>query len=182
LLRLNKIMNKKNILILIICVLLGILFFVWQKGIFKSKAVLNTENPILGNASLDKVVTDFLLSKQEFSWKTGEGSTNFCVFENLNPKSELFPIYIWIRCGEFKVISGELKELSGTSLPLKIDYPNELSYYDLSKITFEAPRDGSLYDKDIKVIFPESIWPRLNHDGTYLNQKILEVAKKSLLK
>lgn len=77
-------------------------------------------------------------------------------------------------------MSGELKELSGASLPIKIDYPNELSYYDLAKFSFEAPGDGSLYDKDVKRIFPESIWPRLNFDSVPLNQKIMEVAKEAL--
>jgi hypothetical protein len=140
-----------------------------------------SEGPILGNSSMDEAVTNFLLSQQQFSWKTQEGSNNFCVFQNLNPESDLFPVYIWIRCGEFKVVSGELKELSGTSLPVKIDYPNELSYYDLSKFSYEAPRDGSLYNGDVKRIFPENIWPNLNFDSVPLNKHILSVASKSLL-
>lgn len=181
--------NKKIFLIGLIIILAGCATFVWQKGLFRSNTILDNkdiqkqdgETSILGNPLLDEAVTNFLLSEQQFSWKTGEGSTNFCVFQNLNPESELFPIYIWIRCGEFKIVSGELKELSGTSLPIKIDYPNELSYYDQAKFSFEAPRDGSLYDGDIKRIFPENIWHRLNFDSVPLNQQILKVAQKSLI-
>lgn len=174
------------ILVLIVVVILGCLVFAWQKGFFIPKGAEEPQkyavkSSILGNPAMDEAVTNFLLSQQQFSWKTTEGSTNFCVFQNLNPESQLFPVYIWIRCGEFKAVSGQLKEFSGTFLPVKINYPNELSYYDLSKFSFEAPGDGSLYDKDIKKIFPESIWPRLNFESAPLNQKIKEVAEEALL-
>jgi hypothetical protein len=187
-------MNKKQISILILILVILILsgavdFYFWNTH--KQNKLINQQNEelknssiktsILGNYSLDEAVTEFLLSKQQFNWKTEEGSTNFCVFQNLNPESELFPIYIWIRCGEFKVVSQELKEFSGTSLPIKINYPNELSHYDIAKFSFDAPRDGSFYDKDVKIIFPENIWPRLIFDSTSLNQRILEVARESLL-
>jgi len=186
-------MKKSRIIIMVIIFLLaGGLTFAWQRGFFKSIVTpsvsiqpetqfSNTKTPILGNLALDEAVTQFLLSKQEFSWKTGEGSSNFCVFKNLNSESDLFPIYIWIRCGEFKIVSGELKELSGTALPIKIDYPNELSYYDLAKFSFEAPRDGSFNGPDIERIFSENIRSRASFGGTSLNQEILEVAKKALL-
>jgi hypothetical protein len=187
--RLIKFMKKILIIILAVVIVAGAFVFAWQNWFLGKKANSNQQEmqntnikpSVLGNLALDRAVTNFLLSQQQFSWKTTEGSSNFCVFENLNPESQLFPVYIWIRCGEFKVISGELKELSGTSLPVKIDYPNELSYYDNSKFTFKAPRDGSLYDKDVKIIFPEAIWPRLHHDGSALNQRILQTAKENLL-
>lgn len=181
---------KKSIIIVLLLLLFGTgLSYAWQKNFFETKTNFNqrkaqnsdTETSILGNPSLDEAVTKFLLSEQQFSWKTGNESTNICVFQNLNPESGLFPIYIWIRCGEFKVTAGELKELSGTSLPIKIDYPNELSYYDITKFSFEAPRDGSLYDKDVKIIFPENVWPRLNFDSAPLNKKIWQTAEELLL-
>lgn len=147
----------------------------------ENKPVVAEETlPILANKALDEAVTNFLLSKQDFSWKTEEGSTNFCVFQNLYPEKELFPIYIWIRCGEFKMVEGELKELSGMASPVKIDYPNELSYYDIEKFSYEKPGDGSLYDKDMKRIFPEEIWPRMSFDLTALNNRILEAASQAL--
>lgn len=102
----------------------------------------------------DNFITGYLLTQKSFSWKTTTHSRNFCVIENLNPKEVLFPLYVWVRCGEFILQNGELQELSGSSGPAKINYPNELSYNDLSKMSHEAPRDGSLYSKDIKTIFP----------------------------
>ena len=48
--------------------------------------------------------------------------------------------------------------MSGLSGPTKIDYPNELSFYDLSKFSYEVPGDGSYYAEDVRKIFPEDIW------------------------
>ncbi|MFA5173497.1 MAG: hypothetical protein WC435_03840 [Candidatus Paceibacterota bacterium] len=106
------------------------------------------------SSQLEKAITEYLLTKENFSWQTEEGSFNFCSIENLRPGEELFPIYIWAYCGEYKIEDGELKTLSGTSLPIKIDYPNELSFYNLGKFSYEAPGDGSQNSKDIKRIFP----------------------------
>ncbi len=174
----KKVIIGGIILVLIISAVIVFLGYNFKK---ENKPIVVEETlPILGNKALDEAVTDFLLSKQDFSWKTEEGSTNFCVFQNLYPEKDLFPIYIWVRCSEFKIVEGELKELSGTALPIKIDYPNELSYYDIEKFSYEKPGDGSLYDKDVKRIFPEEIWPRMSFDLTYLNNKILEVASQAL--
>lgn len=131
-----------------------------------------------GNDQLEKFITDYILTQKSFSWKTTTNSRNFCVIENLNPeKNLLFPLYIWVRCGEFIMQNGELKELSGSSGPAKIDYPNLLSYRDISKMSHEAPRDGSLYSKDIKTIFPlkaqEAIF---DFDDASLNKRIEVIA------
>ena len=128
----------------------------------------------------DKAVRSFLLSYSQLSWKTQEGSSNFCVFQNLAPERELFPYYLWVRCSEYKMENGELKELSGTSVPVKIDYPNELSYYDLSKFSISIPGDGALYDRDVKKIFPEEIWDRLHFESGPLNEKIKQEALENL--
>ena len=108
-----------------------------------------------GNNQAEKAITDYLLTQKCFSWKTTTDSRNFCVIENLNPtENGLFPLYVWVRCGEFILQNGKLKELSGKSVPAKIIYPNQLSFYDLDKFSYEVPGNGSLYSKDIKTIFP----------------------------
>jgi len=67
--------------------------------------------------------------------------------------------------------------LSGSSGPAKIDYPNELSFYDLSKFSYEAPGDGSYYAEDIRRIFPEDIWQRIfNFDRESIIKKIESTA------
>jgi len=117
------------------------------------------------------------LTQKYFSWKTTTNSHNFCVIENLNPTKEgLFPYYVWARCGEFIIRDGALKELSGSSGPVKIDYPNELSFYDLNRFSYESPGDGSQYVEDIKRIFPEQVQTRIfnfQQDGIdEINRKI----------
>jgi hypothetical protein len=127
-----------------------------------------------GNDYIEKSITDYLLTQEYFSWETTADSHNFCVIENLNPtESGLFPLCIWARCGEFVLQDGEPMELSGVSIPVKINYPNHLSFYDLSKFSYEVPRDGSLYSEDIKIIFPLNVQKViLDFDSYSLSQKI----------
>jgi len=142
-----------------------------------------TSSSSFGNDQVEKAITDYLLTQKYFSWKTTTDSRNFCVIENLNPKNDLFPLYVWVRCGEFILQNGKLKELSGISVPAKIDYPNELSFYDLSKFSYEVPRDGSLYSKDIKTIFPLNVQRQIaDFNSANLNKKIESIALSSLRK
>jgi len=113
---------------------------------------------IFGNSYVEQAIVDYLLTQNHFSWKTNNNSHNFCSIEKLDSKNELFPFYLWVYCGEYLVSDGNLETLSGLSGPVKIDYPNELSFYDLSRFTYEVPRDGINYSKDIKNIFPENLW------------------------
>ncbi|MFA6376037.1 MAG: hypothetical protein WCX69_01395 [Candidatus Paceibacterota bacterium] len=116
---------------------------------FKSKAV-------------EKAIKDYFLTQEKFSWKTKSNSFNFCAVQNLDPENEIFPYYVWVYCGEYSIEGGKLVLASGTSLPAKINYPNELSFYDLGRFTDEVPRDGSFNDEDIKRIFPEKVRQRFS--------------------
>lgn len=176
--------SKYRIILIAICalVLLAGGIFAWQKyfkgdaegvmctmeaklcpdGSYVSRTGPNCEfapcpsaSPRFSNDQIEKAITDYLLSQKAFSWKTTEGSFNFCSIENLRPGQELFPIYIWAYCAEYTMENGELKTQSGTSLPVKINYPNELSFYDISKFSHEIPRDGSYNGPDIERIFPK---------------------------
>ncbi|MCK5061982.1 hypothetical protein KAR28_05565 [Candidatus Parcubacteria bacterium] len=151
-----------------------------KKAEFISEKIFIIENS--SSVDMTKSITDYLLTQEYFSWKTATKNHNFCVIENLDPSgSGLFPLYAWVRCGEFIVQNGKLKELSGKSAPAKINYPNELSFYDLSKFSYEAPRDGSLYLEDIKTIFPLNVQKIiLNFDSGNLNKKIKVLALSNL--
>lgn len=109
------------------------------------------------NSQIEKAIINYLLTEEYFSWETEDNSHNFCGIENLDSENELFPLYIWVYCGEYIIQDNGLKTLSGFSGPAKIDYPNELSFYDLSKFSYEVPGDGSQYTEDIKQIFPTEI-------------------------
>ncbi|HPA25431.1 MAG TPA: hypothetical protein PLK76_01575 [bacterium] len=129
------------------------------------------------NDKIEKAISNYLLTEKHFSWKNREDSHSFCTIKNLKPDQELFPLYIWAYCGEYVIEDNELKTVSGSSGPAKIDYPNELSYYDLNKFSYEAPGDGSNYSKDIKRIFPDDVQQKiLEHDVEDLIAKAEEYA------
>jgi len=113
----------------------------------------------------EKAIEQYLLTQKHFSWKNRDDSHTFCAIKNLKPDEELFPLYIWTYCGEYVIENDKLVTVSGSSGPTKIDYPNELSYYDLNKFSYEAPGDGSDYTKDVKKIFPNDVQQKIfNHD------------------
>jgi len=120
----------------------------------------------------ERAIERYLLTQKHFSWKNRDDSQTFCVIKNLKPEQELFPLYIWAYCGEYVIENDKLVTVSGSSGPVKIDYPNELSYYDINKFSYEAPGDGSDYTKDIKRIFPEDVQQKIfNHDVAELIAK-----------
>ncbi|EKD23747.1 MAG: hypothetical protein ACD_81C00186G0001 [uncultured bacterium] len=110
-----------------------------------------------GNKQLEQAITNYLVTQNRFSWKTQPGSFSLCVVENLEPQNELFPLAVWAYCGEYTLQEGILKTLSGSSGPVAINYPNELSFYDSNKFSYEAPGDGAQYSEDIKRIFSQPV-------------------------
>jgi len=135
-----------------------------------------------GNDQVERVITNYLLTQKHFSWKIRDNSHNFCVIENLKPEKELFPLYLWSYCGEYIIQDSKLKTLSGSSGPVKIDYPNELSFYDLNKFSYEAPGDGSNYTEDIRRIFPEDIWQHIfDFDRENIIKRIESIAFANIL-
>lgn len=116
----------------------------------------NSQPPVtFGNDQVEKAITEYLLTQRDFSWKNREDSRNFCSVEKLDQENELFPLYVWVYCAEYFLENDELKIASGSSGPAKINYPNELSFYDLGRFSYEKPGDGAQYGEDIKMIFPE---------------------------
>lgn len=118
---------------------------------------LQSEETGSENEEIENAIIGYLLTQQDFSSQTEEESRNFCIIENLHPEKEFFPYYAWVRCGEFILVDEKLEELSGTSLPVKIDYPEDSLAYDTEKFTHEIPRDGSYYTEDIEEMFPENV-------------------------
>ena len=133
--------------------------------------------------SRNDAVIDYIKTQNDFVWLTEDDGQKFCVYENLNPENVLFPMYLWVRCSEYVVRDGELEEASGSYIPAKIDYPNELSYYDITKFSHTIPGSGSDYGKDIQKIFPKNVQVNLsNHNIELLNSQLEELAKEELLR
>jgi hypothetical protein len=184
-------MTKKLIIIGAVITLLIVTFFYFYKT---QKTYLDTsklddnfeaKNIQVNNyeEQRDKAITEYLLSQKSLAWKTKPESTNFCVFEVLDKEQQLFPISLWVRCGEFEFQNNKTSELSGISAPILIDYPNELSYFNPQLFSHKLPRDGSLYLQDVKTIFPEYLQQTiLKYDVTTINKQLIikaeTIAKK----
>jgi len=147
--------NKKILIVFFLAILLygGFLAFERSSSSKKPEPVFYN----FGNDQVEKAITEYLSTQQYFGWTTKEDSRNFCSIEKLDQENDLFPLYVWVYCAEYAVRDGGIKTLSGSSGPAKISYPNELSFYDLSRFSYEAPGDGSQYGEDIKRIFPENL-------------------------
>lgn len=145
-----------KLLVLFICLILISNFlnnqkFLQNKNIQKKDNLIkNTNNNYL--TQRNSAIKKYLLSKEGLSWKTDENSNRICVFKQLD-NNELFPISIWAYCVEYTKNKEDVIINSGLSLPLIIDYPNELSFFDLQRMTHQSPRDGSFYSEDIKNMF-----------------------------
>jgi len=170
--------NKGTLLIIILLALLaGIILLAWKNR----EIPLSEESPapsinnevkhpsFFPNEPLEKAIENYLLTQKEFSWKNEEDSVNVCVIENLEPTNQLFPFSIWVYCAEYKLENEELTTVSGTSIPVKINYPNELSFYDTKRFSHEAPRDGTLNAGDIQKIFS----PEAQQNLSSLDKQIL---------
>ena len=114
-----------------------------------------------GNDLLEGTIVEYLLTQPDFSWQTAEDGRRFCVVENLGRQDDLFSISVWAYCGEFALRGSRIERLSGFSGPALISYPNELSFYDVSRFSHQIPRDGALNAEDIRRIFPDYVRRRL---------------------
>ncbi|MDD5752952.1 MAG: hypothetical protein PHI45_02630 [Candidatus Pacebacteria bacterium] len=200
--KLTKEEKKKRLPIVIarlVLMVLGLVMFVFfyqlsapQRNVdsdnFKKQPVENLITNSFGNDQIEKAIIRYLLTEKYFSWRNRDDSHVFCVIENLKPDQELFPLYIWAYCGEYIIQDNGLKTISGFSGPAKINYPNELSYYDLSKFSYEVPGDGADYTKDVKKKFPEDVQQKIfNHDAGDLveraeNYAFINISNWNLIK
>lgn len=134
-----------------------------------------------GNDHVEKSIASYLVEQDAFIQKTASGGFDVCAIENLDPANELFPVYVWAYCGEYILRDGEIKMLSGSSVPVKVDYPNELSFYQMDRFSHEVPGDGSQYAKDIERIFPEKLREKIvNFNVTNIAQRAEALARKRM--
>lgn len=135
-----------------------------------------------GNVQMEKAIARYISTQERFILKTKEGSHRFCGIKNLDSERELFPLYIWAYCGEYVLENGSLKTLSGSSGPVKVDYPNELSFYDPSRFTYEAPGDGSRYAEDVRNMFPKELHERIfNFDSKDVSARTESGARSDMM-
>lgn len=144
---------KKLILIILTSILItGCHHATNQEDLEVIENEMTTVEPVNTRSGIER----YLESQNDFAWKTEENGKNFCTFFPFNGIEET-TIYIWARCSELELEGDILKEHSGISVPVKLEYPIELSSMDYTKFTHEIPRNGSLYAEDIEKLFPKDI-------------------------
>ena len=130
-------------------------------SVFLTSCNLSTENKIFegkNNVSdRDKAIEEYLLSQRRFSWEDEPFTKRVCLFENIWNKDDIFPLSLRVRCSWYR--NGE--ETSWISIPVLLDYPNELSYYDINKFTNSIPFDWNWYSPSIKNIFPKEVQEKI---------------------
>jgi hypothetical protein len=145
----------KKLIILIVLIIIGSLtvFFFYEKS-----AEEKAYQPVgFGNEYIGEAIEDYVLTQEYFTWKTQENSVNFCSVDNLGSKDDLFPLSVWVYCGEYVLENDNVKITSGFSGPAKIDYPNELSFYDVERFSYQHPKDGASYSENIKEMFSKNV-------------------------
>lgn len=105
------------------------------------------------NKQLEMSLQRYFINQEDFSKQSKADSWRHCTIKNLENDNELFPYSIWIYCGEYIYEDNSWQQLSEFSGPVKVDYPNELSYFNPSQFEYEAPAVGSYYSENIKEIF-----------------------------
>lgn len=171
----------KKLILIVVLILFSLGLYFWSSYFIpdESKEEKIEVDVLLSTSPRDLAIEKYLESQKYFAWTTRKNSQNACVFENLGKEEDLFPLSLWVFCQEYILEQGEIKELSGSSGPVLLDYPNELSFFDLDRFSFRVPGDGSLYNEDIKKIFSAEIQDKIfNYQGqkkldTLLKKKIL---------
>jgi len=144
---------KKIILIVAIAIIVFGCYMIYQLQKDDNQLAQVKVKKHQSTSHLDSLVEEYLLSQKDFVWQTEEGSKTACVFEKLEENEDLFPMALLVYCQEYRIDNGNIKKLSGSSVPVLLNYPKHISYLHISHFTHEMPRDGSFYVQDIKKIF-----------------------------
>lgn len=174
--------NKINLIILIFLIIISLLsyFFIIKKILFSELEVNSSLHPTksqennklddfwfnqeeinfssgFSDEQLKLALENYFLNQLNFSWKTDKNSWRYCTVKNLEDSNQIFPFDVWVYCGEYILENGSWQELSASSGPVKIDYPNDLTYFDFSRFSYKQPRNGTYYSEDIKNIFSNEV-------------------------
>ncbi|MFA6252230.1 MAG: hypothetical protein WCX74_02415 [Candidatus Paceibacterota bacterium] len=164
----------------------------------KGRSAINLDNCDLRKYDMDCKITKFL--EQNLAWANKSEGIDFCAYDYLGGKEG--NVYLKAFCEEFYVSDKEMvcpnKEIlnkcfvskdksecsecsvkdapkhivqaSGVSVPVRLTESGE-------SFTMWTPRDGSLYDKDLRAEFPADIYPLVSKSKKNLGAITLERAE-----
>lgn len=110
---------------------------------------------------------------------TGFNGKAYCAYQVLDGQLNNSPqkIYLWVLCQEYYQEEGILKQGTGSSFPIALEIMANND--QLEVINHHQPRDGSLYSKDIAVIFPTNVQKIITSQQTIYYVEKLSAQVKS---
>lgn len=175
--KINKI--KKVFRITIICILLFVIavvmmFTIDMNRIRNNKPVVFSTwgysyAPVidLHEEEIEIAIKDYLLDKTDNEPTHHDNEKGFISFRTYlleeKEKNLHYNVYTWVLEEKYYLENNEIKKDSGSSIPYKF----VVKYIDNEYVVTDSriPRDGSLYDKDMKNIFP--YWVRKDMDKVH---------------
>lgn len=179
----NKKNTKKNNIIfsviatiLILIALLASLFFIDISRMRNNKPVLfstwgfDYNPPInLNEEKIERTIRDYLLLKAKNDSRGLNNEKTFVSIKTylIKETKDKTIAYLWSLKETFYEENGNIIEDSGSSIPYKITLESYNDDYVV--LEYQIPRDGSLYVKDMKKLFPKSVrksMDNIHDDGT----------------
>jgi len=165
--------------ILLIFITLATLFVIDMNRIKNNEPVLfstwgYTYAPAidLHEEEIEIAIKDYLIEKSDNEPTHHENEKGFVSFRTYlleeKERDSLYNIYAWVLEEKYYLENNEIKKDSGSSIPYKF----VVKYIDNEYVVTDSriPRDGSLYAKDMKNIFP--YWVRKDMDDIYMDGTI----------
>lgn len=169
-------------IIIILIISLGTLYIIDKNRMKNNKPVVfstwgyNYAPPVKSNEDgINKAIKEYILSRNNnencfMSMKT------YLIDEKNESK---IIVYAWVLEECISKEDGELVKGSGSSGPYKFTLTKDNNNY--SVVNHKMPRDGSLYSKDMKKIFPKEVLESMNKvhsDGT-IEELVLDVERQA---
>ena len=167
----NKNIDKKikKVTILFISLFVLILgFMLFYNG---KQMVIEDNYPVYQEVYIDNRIIDPTLKKyilDNMLIEENDNSKNFVSYEIFSIeqiKENDYYVYSWILESTYESDGEVLHEQSASSYPCRFELKKENNNYKVTN--FDVPRDGNLYNEDLKIYFPKYVRDKMEklHDG-----------------
>lgn len=188
--RIRQTKNKFKTIIIILLIIFSTLTMMFcidikqmrnnKPVIFSTWGYLYTPPIDLHEEEIENAITEYIINKNEVNkkYENEKCFTSFRTYLIDEKDKNNYIVYAWVLEEMYHQVNKEIKEESGSSIPHKFIIKKRNNKYVVTSSII--PRDGSLYVKDMKKIFPLSVRNEMNkvhQDGT-IERLELEIKKQ----
>lgn len=175
--------NKKKFLVILGVIIISVMLLISMFSIDINR-IRNNKPVIFSNWGFDYVppvdlseeemeltIKNYLVNKNDLESKHYNNEKWFVSFRTYlieeKEKDKLYIFYIWVLEESYYLKDGKVVSDSGSSIPYKFIIKKENNKFVVD--SYQIPRDGSLYQKDMKKLFPNDVLKQMNlvqQDGT----------------